>query len=148
LAHQHMAEQPGTGHAAFDRAARRQRLRDRAAAATRHLGTDVAHDMEAAGLVVQHFRDVLADLAQPGSTRLAVAAALRRVYHGAPRQMFGQLAQSRTLPGLALLAPGFDRRDVGFVLLADPGVLVDHHHRLRNLAANEFKLRVLELLAG
>src|ERR1019366_2077783 len=88
------------------------------------------------------------DLAQPGSTRLAVAAALRRVYHGAPRQMFGQLAQSRTLPGLALLAPGFDRRDVGFVLLADPGVLVDHHHRLRNLAANEFKLRVLELLAG
>jgi len=76
----------------------------------------MAHNVEAAGLVVQNFADVLADLAQRAAAGLAVAAALntrRWVMHDrAARQMCGQFAQSGTQFGRALLAGRLHRGDV------------------------------------
>ena len=150
LAHQHVREQAGAGQAAIDRPARRWRLGDRAAARASELGTNVAHDVEGAGLVVEYLRDGLADLAQAATAGFAVAAAVRRVHHGAPRQVVRQIPHASALLRLAFLASLLEGRDVGRALAID-GVLAWHrwgHRRLRELPAHELELRVFELLAG
>jgi hypothetical protein len=112
LAPQDVGQQARSGQAAFDRAARHGSLRDRLAAGAGQPGADMAHDAEAAGLVVQDLRHILADLAQRASAGLAVAAAIntRRwvVRDRAARQMRGQFAQSGTRLGCALLAGRLD----------------------------------------
>ena len=75
LAHQHLRDETGAGQAAINGTARRARLNDGVAAGAGESGAHVAHDPEAAGLVLQHFRGILANLAQFGAAPLAAAVA-------------------------------------------------------------------------
>jgi hypothetical protein len=120
-----VSEQPGAGHAPIHRPARCQRLRDGVAPGAGQLRAHVAHDMEAAGFVVQHLGDVLADLAQVAAAGHASAAARRRVNDGSARQVCRQFAQPRACAVLALLARVLDgsahSTDRGHPFQADRG---------------------------
>ena len=86
FAHHHMGNQTGTGHAAIDRTARCRCLSNRVALGASKLGADVANDLEAARLVVQHLGHVLPNLLK---TRAAGAAfAVRRA--GAVNHIFAR----------------------------------------------------------
>ena len=91
LAHQHLRDDASAAQAALDGAARRGRLQDRVAACAGEPGAHMAHDLEAAGLVLQHFRGVLANLAQCGAAPGAGALWRWEVYHLLARQVPGQL---------------------------------------------------------
>ena len=86
FAHQYLGQQAGAGHATVNRPTRRRRLADRVALGAGKFRTDVADDLETAGLVVQHFRDVLPNLLQTGAacTAFAIggAGAVNHVFAG------------------------------------------------------------------
>ena len=86
FAHHHMRNQTGAGHAAINRTARGRCLGHRVALGASKLGADVANDLEAARLVVQHLGHVLPNLLK---TRAAGAAfAVRRA--GAVNHIFAR----------------------------------------------------------
>ena len=59
---EHVGQEPGTGHAAFDRAHRRRRLHDRIATRACELGTHLANHFETHGLKLQHLADVFVQI--------------------------------------------------------------------------------------
>jgi len=108
--------------------------------------------MEAARLVVEDLRDVLADLAKATAAGLAAASAVRRVQDGASRQVLRKITHAGALLRLAFLAALIDGRDVGRVLVVFGagtfGLCRRCQCRLRELPAHELKLSVFKLLAG
>ena len=142
LADQHLGQQPGAGQESVHRPARGLGLGDGLAAAAHQLGPYMADDMEAAGLVVEHLADVLADLAQGQATGGAAAAGLvpgRPVHHGSPRQVRRQFTQVRARPPSALAAMLVQRGDVAarFARRDDD-----------NFPTHQLELRVFQPFAG
>ncbi len=137
-----MGEQAGTGQAALDGAAGSAGLVDRVAAGAGEFGPNMARHMEVARCVFQHFRDVLADLAQSDAAGCAAASALRVVHHDVARQMLGQLALRGTGLGLAKAAAYFNVGDLG------SGRLVGRRN-WRQCGVHQLQLSfMIEFLAG
>ena len=95
LAHQHMGQQAGAGHAAIDRSARCTGLHDAVARRAGQARPHMADDLELTEQVVEHFADVLANGAQCVQAGATGATCIGRVHHDLTRQVGGQVAQAR-----------------------------------------------------
>lgn len=141
LGHQHVGQQPRAGHAARNGPTRRCRVEDGFARHAGELGMHVADHLEARGHILQLFRDVLADLAQPPTTGAAAAGLARGiapcirclgpVHMALARQVRGQAAiEAFAVGGLHL------RR------------LRDRRKLVHRQVCDQCKLRVVQLFAG
>jgi hypothetical protein len=93
LADEDVREQPGAWPAALDRQRRHRHLHHALADPAGKRRPDVPNDLEAAGDVIQHLADILADLAHRAAA--CGAGAIRGVDDLAARQVLGQRAPTR-----------------------------------------------------
>jgi len=91
FADQHVGQEAGAGHAAFDRARRCRRLHDRIATRARKLRTHLANHFEAHGLQLQHLADVFTKMLE-FATAVRASRFLRRDCLRFTCEMRGELA--------------------------------------------------------
>ena len=153
FAHHYVGNQTSTGHATINRTARCRCLGHRVALGAGKLRTDVADDLETAGLVVQHFGHVLPNLLQPRAAGAAFAigcaGAVNHIFAGEVRRQ----SALRWLRGFlaTLLAFTVNIRNIaaGGITLCVLGRCT-HRHQRRECRAQQFQLRLggIHLLAG
>ncbi len=103
LRHQHMRQQPRSGQATIDRAARRRLLHDAVAAAAAQLRPHLADHLEVRRHVLEHLGDVFAELPQRAAA-IGAGFLLRRDGSDFARQVLGQRPPRRLALALPLPA--------------------------------------------